>query len=1089
MLTLLTSIPASDWGGPLFPSVLPPTKAQDPRLAGTARPPVGPQSSNTQQAHQNLLIQRPPPDPAPQVPPLLTPDSALGPTSTDNQNAPSRQGALSISDLVNSLVKLNKCEEEKERLQKEIGSITKNLQRAKQNQQFPSVIALFQQQLDAAKDELANHVKSIAQYRSLSNKAQDSFNSTLSQFKPQPQLEKIPERVDNLESTIKGMGQGPGPTGSGDNPMKGNTEVGGVQTDMRSRDKDITELRGKLDKVEHALEHPNGLKEALEYVGRIANSVNVQSKRSGRFMDQISSLEDEVKAADKNLEGKIAAIKKIVDTVQEELENSNQRLDTNISDLGSKLKSTNELVESKLSSIESDIRTLDTQRHNLSNSTSTQISQIETDFEAQRRQATEKITAQEDLLASLKTQRQSLDNGGRLSSEATPTPHSGMFTRVVSLEKRVQKHADLLNNITNLHKEVDVMRVGELAALKQNQELSQKSLQTRQDDTLRKVEDLTKKSEEMTNSQTTLSADFNQLRASLPESLERLRNNLQSELDAFKTSLTPVSDLAQAVTKCESKIESISRGIRSLENRWNNITTGDLVNSMARAMQEMYPSVDQLSQQLTAYRSEIEARISTLKSDADAFKADAEMLKTDTSQLKADTQKAQADAQKAQASAEMSRAPQVSPEQLQTLTQLPTLLQQVKDLSDKLVPIERAIQEHSDELQRNLVLRSELHNKVEAQDDTIGGISVRAEDQVGVLESITESTDQIGPLINKVDAHISKLEAVQRTIDELTGTAAEGNPTASGTLDAIRIRLKTLEDWSKTEGKDRANLRTQLKSLKEDADLDALRAKLKDLKDRKEAEDNNFTGLQEQVEALGKREPPVSLEQFTAQGDEVKMYIKRLRKAEDTFKVLGKGLGKGESIVEILAQWAKEEQEEEKEEGIDGPETPQPQSNGRAAFTPRPTATPKTVPTGPTLGAYQPVELNVKGHAGNPTPSVSKSNHTAVQVRQPSQTPSGPSSSHPSPYGGKSAEPRQVQHLKGKRRVSSVTDSEDERSTAESSSVVESSPAPSSGPSSFTPGSSRKDKKKAKKRADWEENSHSSNRPGKKRKRSKLENE
>lgn len=1081
-------------GGPLFPPVAPPTKAQDPRLAGTVRQSVGPQSSNTQQAHQNLFIQRPAADPAPQMPPLLTPDSARGPTSTENQNAPGHHGPLSISDLVNSLVKLNKCEEEKERLQKEIGSIAKNLHRAKQNQQFPSVIALFQQQLDAAKDELANHIKSIAQYRSLSNKAQDSFNSTLSQFKPQPQLEKIPERVDNLESTIKGTGQGPGLTGSGDNPMKGNTEIGGVQTDIRSRDKDITELRGKLDKVEHALEHPNGLKEALEYVGRIANSVNVQSKRSGRFMNQISSLEDEVKAADQNLDGKIAAIKKMVDTVEEELENSNQRLDTNISDLGSKLKSTNELVESKLSSIESDIRALDTQRHNLNNSTSTQVSQIETDFEAQRRQATEKITAQEDLLASLKTQRQSLDNGGRLSSEATPTPHSGVLTRVVSLEKRVQKHADLLNNITNLHKEVDVIRVAELSALQQNQELSQKTLQTRQDETLGKVEDLTKKSEEMTNSQMTLSADFYQLRASLPGSLERLRNHLQSELDGFKTRLTPVSDLAQAVTKCESKIESISRGIRSLENRWNNITTGDLVNSMARAMQEMYPSVDQLSQQLTAHRSEIEARISALKSDADAFKADTEMLKTDTNQLKADTQKAQVDAQKAQASAEMSRAPRVSPEQLQTLTQLPTLLQQVKDLSDKLVPIERAIEEHSDELQKNLVLRSELHNRVEAQDDAIGGISSRAEDQVGVLESITESTDQIGPLINKVDAHISQLEAVRRSIDELTG-AAEGNPTASGTLDAIRIRLKTMEDWSKTEGEDRADLRAQLRSLKEEADLDALKAKLKDLEDRKETEDNNFTELREQVKALENRGPPVSLEQFTAQGDEVKMYIKRLRRAEDTFKVLGKGLGKGESIVEILAQWAKEEQEEQEEEeeekeGIDGPETPRPQSNGRAAFTPRPTGTPKTVPTGPTLGAYQPVELNVKGHAGTPTLSVSKSNHIAMQVRQPSRTPSGPSSSHPSPYGGKSAEPRQVQHLKAKRRVSSVTDSEDEISTAESSSVVESSPAPSSGPSSFPLGSSRKDKKKAKKRAEWaEENSHSSNRTSKKRKKSKLENE
>ncbi|CAG8890626.1 unnamed protein product [Penicillium egyptiacum] len=1044
-----------------FPSVAPPTKVQDPRLAGTVRQSVDPQSSNAQQAHLNLFIQRPPANSVPQVPPLSTPNSTLGPTSTENQSAPSPQGALFISDLVNSLIKLNKCEEDKERLQREIGSITKNLQRAKQNQQFPSVIALFQQQLDAAKDELANHVKSIAQYRSLSNKAQDSFNSTLSQLKPQPQLEKIPERVENLESTIKGMGQAPGPTVNGDNPTKGNTEIGGPQTDIRSRDQDIDEIKGKLGKVQHALENPNGLKEALEYVEKIANSVNDQSKRSGRFMNQISSLGDEVKAADKKLNDRIAIIKKMVDTVEEELRISNQQLDTNISDLGCKLKTTNEQVENKLSSIESDLISLNTKRHNLNNTASTQISQIETDLEAQKRQATEQITAQEDLLTSLRTQQQSLDNGGRRSSEATPTPHSGVLTRVVSLERRVQTHADLLHNIKNLHQDVDVIRVAELGALRQSQESSQRSLETRQDDTLGKVEDLTTKSVEMANNQTTLSEAFHQLRASLPGSLERLRNHLQSGLDGFENRLTPVSDLAQAVTRCESKIESISRGIRSLETRWSNITTGDLVNSMARAMQEMYPSVDQLSQQLTAYRTEIEARISAFKTDADAFKVDTETFKAETNRFKADTQKAQADAQNAQARVERSQASQVSPEQLQNLTQLPTLLQQVKDLSDKLAPIERVIQEHSDELQKNLEIRSELQNKVAAQDDTIGGISHLALEQIEAFKYITESTRQIGPLANKVDTHISQLGEIRRTIDELTKAAAERNASACKSLSAIRERLESLEGRSET-----------------DEALDRLRRQLQDLKDQKKTENADFDELREQVKALEDRKPPVTLEQFTEQGDEVKMYIKRLRTAEDTFKALRAGA----TISDIL--------DPPTEERIDGQETPRSDPNGRA-FAPKPTATPRTVPTGPTLGEYQPVELNVNGQADNSLPSVSKSNHTAMQARQPSQTPSGPSTGHPLLYSGKFAEPRQVQHLKGKRRVSSVTDSDDERSTAESSSVVESSPAPSSpGPSFFAPGPSRKKEKKAKNRAEQaEENSPSSSRPGKKRRRNKHESE
>ncbi|KAJ5214023.1 hypothetical protein N7449_001192 [Penicillium cf. viridicatum] len=1070
--------PPKRLGGRL--SLAPSTKAQDPRLAGTVRQSVDPQSSNAQQAHLNLpakpaSTQKPPAKSLPQAPALSIPNGAPGPTPTENQSAPSRQGASLISDLVNLLIKANKCEEEKERLQKEIVSITKNLQRAKQSPQFPSVIALFQQQLDAAKDELANHVKSITQHRSLSNQAQDNFNSTLSQFKPQPQLENIPGRVEKLESTINGMGQGRGSTTNGDNRTQVDTETERFQTEMRGRDQNIAEINGKLEKVQHALENPKGLEEALEYIQKIANSVALQSKWKGQFTDKMSSLEVEVKAADKRLDDKIPIIKKMVDTVEEEVKVSNQQLETNISDLGCKLRTMNEQLQGKLSSIESDVKSLSTTRLSLKNSASTRVSQIEIDLEAQRKQATEQITAQENLLASLKTQQQNLDNSGRVSSETTPILHSGVLTRVVSLEKKVQNQADLLNNIKNLHHDVDVIRVGELNSLRQDQESRQRSLETKQNDTLRKVEDLTRKSEEMTEIQTTLDATLHQFGVSLSVNFEHIKKHVQSGLDGFETRLAPFSGLPQALTKCESKIESVSRAIRSLETRYSNITTGELVNSMAHAMQQMYPSVDQLSQQLTAYRTEIEARLSALKTDADAFKVVTESFKADTNQFKADTQKVQP-------SAEMSEAAQVSPEQLQNLTQMPILLQQVKDLSDKLAPIEILIKEHSDELQRNLELRSELQNKVTAQYDTIEGISEKADDQGVEIGNITESTRHISPLINKVDAHISQLQEVRQTVDELTKGAAKRDATASNNLDKIWIRLEKLESRSDLEDEVLDDLRGQLKGMERqnttaDRGLNEVRKKLQDLKDRNATEDNDFGKLRNQLKALEDRKPPVSLEKFNEQGDEVKMYIKRLRSAEDIFKALAGGA----KISDVIGKM-------EGEESTDGQETPQPQPNGHA-FTPRPTATPKTVPMGPTIGGYQPVQFSVKGQADNSTPTGSKSNQSATQARQSSQIPSGLSNSHPSPYSGKFVEPRQVQHLKGKRRVSSVIDSDDEKNTAESSSVLESSPAPSSStPTSLTWGSSKKERKKAKKRAEQaEENHNASSRPDKKRKRNKQD--
>ena len=477
---------------------------------------------------------------------------------------------------------------------------------------------------------------------------------------------------------------------------------------------------------------------------------------------------------------------------------------------------------------------------------------------------------------------------------------------------------------------------------------------------------------------------------------------------------------------------------------------------------------------MTAYRTEVEAKLSALKKDADAFKVDTESFKADTNQFKADTQKVQL-------SAERSEAAQVSPEQLHNLTQMPILLQQVKDLSDKLAPIEVLIKEHSNELQRNLELRSELQNQVTAQYDTIEGISEKAGDQGVEIGNITESTRHISPLIEKVDAHILQLQEVRQTVDELTKGAAKTDATASDNRDKIWARLEKLESRGGIEDKVLDELRGQLKDMESqnttaDQGLDEVREKLQDLKDLNATGKKDFDEFRDQLKALEDREPPVSLEKFNEQGDKIKMYIKRLRSAEDIFKALAGGA----KVSHVIRKM-------EEEESTDGKETPRPQPNGHA-FTPRPTATPKTVPMGPTLGVYQPVQFSVKGQADNSTPTGSKSNHSAAQARQPSQTPSGPSNSHPSPYSGKSVEPRQVQNLKGKRRVSSVMDSDDERNSTESSSVLESSPAPSSSaPPSITQGSTKKERKKAKKVEQAEVNSKASSRPGKKRKRNKQD--
>lgn len=1024
---------------------------------------------------------------------------------------------------------MEKGEEEKQKLQKEIASIAKNLQRAKQSQQFPSAIAVFQQQLDVANDELAKHVKSIAQHRSLSNQAQDKFAATLSQPNPQPQLEEMPERVERLESQLKAMLQGPDSAAGGQNPMKANAEVDALQ----ARDQNFIALKEKLQKVENALENPNGLQEALEYMKKIANSVAHQSKRNGQFTAKISSLEDEVKAAGKSLEDRNSSIRKMVDTVENEMKNSNTQLEQEIASLDGKMKTMKDEVKGKFSAIECDLQSLKTQAPYSKQSVLANVSELETDLEVQRKQAMEQITAQEDLVASLINRQQNSENG--------KGPSPGVATRLLSLEQKLQTHDGILNKIKSLHSEVDGIRLSELEAVRKSQQSSEALLETRHNTTFKNLENLSKQ-------QGDLNASIARLQTGLETGVKQLQANLQTDLNGFESRLTALSGLSESTKKCENLIETHSKGIRSLEQRWANITTGDLVTSMARVMQEMYPSVDHLSQQLTAYRHEIQSRISALKTETD---------------------KAQTDAQKALAIRDKSEAAQESPQQLKDL------LQKVNDLTSELAPINQTVKDHADQLKdhsekldSNVRVRTDMQNQVANHYDLIMSIDAKIDEKLGDYDNLTESMDKIEPLATKLDGHILQLENVQKEIKELTKASMQRNASEAESAKKMNDRISQLQELHKTvltkaseerkanenedsdlslsrisqlqelqetverlakaskernvsENKDREAVKQHAVLLekfqkdvegltksseernaseKEDREmvqrhvalLQDLRKTVKELSeatnqaDAVETSSLDFDDLSSRLKVLEARVPNVSDEKFKRLDDgleglekelndlelgfkgieeSMRGYLRRLRNAEDAVKTMKAVEAEAKNSVVF-------------DKPMEQQFSPYVRSNSGAS-TPH-TSIASTVPKGPPLGDYQTVQVNGRGECDSSNPS--NSNHFAKPARQSSLTPSGASSSHLSPYKGKSAEPRQVQNLKGKRRMSSATLPEDDGDTPSSSPAIESSPAPSSsGPASFGQGSSQNNTKRKKKAAQAEENARTMKR-AKKRK-------
>ncbi|KAJ5143727.1 uncharacterized protein N7515_002514 [Penicillium bovifimosum] len=1103
-----------------FPSSLPSAAVRDPRLAG-------PQTSNTQQAYPTAPTNLPsdPRSPVglPQVAGASLPTKQPTPRNKESQDVSGHQ-SLSISDLVNSLIKVNKAEEQKERLEKQIASITRNLNRAKQSSQFPSAIAVLQQQLDAAQEELSSHTKSINRNRRISALAQDSFTAILSQAKPQPQLEKMPERIGKLESQLSAVLENSNSTAGREKAQKANTETEGYPVALQGPGRDIGELKERLQKVEDALGNSNKLQEALGYVKKIANSVAHQSKRYGQFTAKISSLENEVSDANKKLEEKVSIVQTMANTIEEEMKHSSEQLEKGISALGSKMTTMNVQIKDKLSSVEGDIRSLEAKDQEPRN-VSTSVSDLRSDLEAQRKQAMEAITTQEAHLGDLRKQQQNLDNGeGGLSDVAITSPNGGVLARLASLERKTQAHTTILNGIKELHSQADDVRLIQLEELRKSHNSGQALLESKYDETLQNVERMSKKQSEHDTTMRVLRTDFS-------GAVRRLQDYVEKEIEGFGTRLNEVSAVTQTVKKCESQVETHSKGIRSLEERWGNITTGDLVNSMARAMHEMYPSVDQLSQQLVAYKSEVELKFSALRASTDT--------------LKATIEKAQANASSARAEADQSRAPQVSPEQHQALDQVATLLQKVNDLSDRLTPIDQLTKGHTTQLNQNLEQLSEIHNKLATHEESIVAMAEKADEQAGRYEEFTESLVKFDALTERFDAHvlelesfrgkigttlkglanasqkrettvdedlakvkedISQLQALQQEAKSLIKTMKErqeAQAKGAHSLDVVNehtSRLeklcKTVEELNQASEKQKAATNVDLNRIKDDvwqlqrvrdqvqrltrieeerdatgiswAVIDSLISRLNAL-ERPIASDDGFSNLGGGLEGL-ERELRDLENEFRGLEESMRVYLRRLRKTEDAANFMKEGTPNNRDAPDRPMGQRIEGQPSLRHSRSDGP----------PSFSPRSAASPAAFPKGPQLGGYQPLlKVNTRGQFEKPPPKPYPS------VRGGRPPPPGPSGSNSSPY---KSNPPEFRQGRSSWRPTPPLPADEEEDSIQSSSFSDSSPAPGSSVPPSYPGSGRKDKKR-KKRGQISEETARTLKRAKKRKRLPLEDD
>lgn len=111
--------------------------------------------------------------------------------------------------------------------------------------------------------------------------------------------------------------------------------------------------------------------------------------------------------------------------------------------------------------------------------------------------------------------------------------------------------------------------------------------------------------------------DMEELRKSLKKTeqdQERLTVSVQETL--LRTPREPldpkVDALIAEVRKWHSVLEPINMALHSLESRYNSLSTEPIVQSMVRAMQEMYPSVDQILRELQGHKRVLDGELPLL---------------------------------------------------------------------------------------------------------------------------------------------------------------------------------------------------------------------------------------------------------------------------------------------------------------------------------------------------------------------------------------------------------------------------------------------------------------------------------------------
>lgn len=464
--------------------------------------------------------------------------------------------AQAVSGLVNAAVATAMSKSDKERLQKRKDTTEGLLKKAKAHTNFPSTAAFFQQASNDENIDLTRVDDAIKDHMSHCNQIQRSLVTTWGSLSSSSsKTQEAMKKVQNELQVAKADAAG------------AKAEIAKMVESGPSQTGPVKILKDRVILLERALENQSSM-------------LNDQAKNTKINDERLASLSTEVKrsATSSPAQGSIS------NRAQKDIDDLFQKHMT----MDSRIRSLVTYQDRMSGSMEKVSNTIDLQRKKLDN--------VSIDLTAAMKR---KMDIFGDQLRSLEMKvakspvpqapNASLDSNGTLKN---------MESRLKALEVKqdVPRPANDPGNqnVQALNERLD--ELGQLQAMKDDLQFSE-------------MEDMKKTLTQQTEEFQALKDHYNNVSADV-------RNLTQANPAVAHQQ---IQSLSKSLMATQRVVESVKVALHSLETRYNNISTEPIVKNMVVAMQEMYPSAAQLTEQISVLKNHFEKDVVPLKGMAESL--------------------------------------------------------------------------------------------------------------------------------------------------------------------------------------------------------------------------------------------------------------------------------------------------------------------------------------------------------------------------------------------------------------------------------------------------------------------------------------